>query len=270
MQPQQGQPRNQQQQEPLALLGGNGQDRTVIAFAQGFPIEDGTGVANQQTTVLRKHMIWALALVVLGTVVVVAIVVVVVVVATLNSKGERGGPTPSPVMGNPPAVPPPTLAPPVVPAPTVPIAAPSLPTVAPVAAPTTVSPNSPSTVAPAPIPTGSPPTVAPVVPPTTVPTNSPSNEVSTPIPTGSPTATVVLLENSKLTASDGAAGDEFGFSVAIAGDIIVVGAQRDDDNGNIDSGSAHIFTRTGTIWTQQAKLLASDSGAFDFFGTSGH
>ena len=39
--------------------------------------------------------------------------------------------------------------------------------------------------------------------------------------------------------------DEFGFSVAIAGDTIVVGARLDDDNGS-NSGSAYVFTRTET------------------------
>ena len=54
-------------------------------------------------------------------------------------------------------------------------------------------------------------------------------------------------------------------SVAIAGDTIVVGACQDDDNGT-DSGSAYVFTRTGTTWTEQAKLTASDGAADDQFG----
>ena len=69
-------------------------------------------------------------------------------------------------------------------------------------------------------------------------------------------------EQAKLTASDGAAFERFGFSVAIAGDTIVVGAYLDDN-----VGSAYVFTRTGTIWTQQAKLLGSD-GAPSNFGIS--
>ena len=70
-------------------------------------------------------------------------------------------------------------------------------------------------------------------------------------------------EQAKLTASDGAAGDQFGFrSVAIEGDTIVVGAYRDDDNGK-NSGTAFVFTRMGTTWTEQAKLTASDGAAVD-------
>ncbi len=44
-------------------------------------------------------------------------------------------------------------------------------------------------------------------------------------------------QEAKLLPSDGAAGDNFGFSVSISGDYAVVGAQTDDDNGD-DSGSA--------------------------------
>jgi hypothetical protein len=46
----------------------------------------------------------------------------------------------------------------------------------------------------------------------------------------------------KLTASDGASYDYFGWSVSISGDTIVVGANGDDDNG-LGSGSAYIFGR---------------------------
>ena len=72
-------------------------------------------------------------------------------------------------------------------------------------------------------------------------------------------------EQAKLTASDGAAGDRFGISVAISGDTVVVGAHEDDDSGS-ESGSAYVFQRSGTVWTEQAKLLASDGAANDEFG----
>lgn len=71
----------------------------------------------------------------------------------------------------------------------------------------------------------------------------------------------------KLNASDADAGDYFGFSVAIDGDTIVVGAIKDDDAGE-ESGSAYVFTRNGSIWTEQAKLTASDADAGDHFGYS--
>ncbi|EJK45826.1 hypothetical protein THAOC_35539, partial [Thalassiosira oceanica] len=71
----------------------------------------------------------------------------------------------------------------------------------------------------------------------------------------------------KLLAPDGATGDYFGESVAIHGDTIVVGAYLDDDNG-YNSGSAHVFVRSGEQWTHQDKLLAPDGAAGDYFGWS--
>ena len=71
----------------------------------------------------------------------------------------------------------------------------------------------------------------------------------------------------KLTASDGAGNDSFGSSVSIDGNAIVIGANRDSDNG-IFSGSAYVFTNAGGTWTQTAKLTASDGASFDSFGSS--
>ncbi len=72
-------------------------------------------------------------------------------------------------------------------------------------------------------------------------------------------------QQTKFTAADGAAGDEFGYSVALSGDTVVIGAARDDDKGN-DSGSAYVFTRSGASWSQQAKLTVADGAADDVFG----
>jgi hypothetical protein len=75
-------------------------------------------------------------------------------------------------------------------------------------------------------------------------------------------------QQAQLTASDGAVEDELGFSVALYGDTALVGALYDDVGANVDQGSAYVFTRTGTVWTEQAKLTASDGAADDNFGTS--
>src|SRR5262249_22798562 len=72
----------------------------------------------------------------------------------------------------------------------------------------------------------------------------------------------------KLTAFDGAAGDNFGFSVTVSGDTVVVGANNDDIGMNADQGSAYVFTRSGAFWTLQHKLTASDGAASDNFGIS--
>jgi hypothetical protein len=75
-------------------------------------------------------------------------------------------------------------------------------------------------------------------------------------------------QQAKLTASDGAAMDYFGGSVAVSGDTAVIGADGDDDNGDW-SGSAYVFARAADgTWSQQAKLTAADGAADDSFGTS--
>ena len=77
----------------------------------------------------------------------------------------------------------------------------------------------------------------------------------------------VWTQQAKITATDATAFDNFGFSVSISGDTVVIGSSRDDDAGS-SSGSAYVFVRRGGIWTQQAKLIAADGAAFEFFGES--
>ncbi len=74
-------------------------------------------------------------------------------------------------------------------------------------------------------------------------------------------------EQQKLIALDGALEDQFGRSVALKGDIAVIGAPRDDDDGE-DSGSAYVFAFGEGAWTQKKKLTASDGAADAEFGTS--
>ncbi|HIH29108.1 MAG TPA: hypothetical protein HA260_04830, partial [Thermoplasmata archaeon] len=69
----------------------------------------------------------------------------------------------------------------------------------------------------------------------------------------------------KLLASDAEQYDQFGVSVAIDGDIALIGASYKDDQGSY-SGAAYVFTRTGTTWTQQTKLLSTDGDSEDYFG----
>ena len=72
----------------------------------------------------------------------------------------------------------------------------------------------------------------------------------------------------KLTASDAAAVDRFGTSVAASGDTVIVGARSKDGPG-LDAGAAYVFQRDqGGIgnWGEVAKLTASDAEANDFFG----
>ncbi|MEE9129904.1 MAG: FG-GAP repeat protein [Phycisphaerales bacterium] len=71
-----------------------------------------------------------------------------------------------------------------------------------------------------------------------------------------------------LTAEDDEAGDRFGRSVAISGNVVVVGAVWDDHGGFTDAGSAYIFRFSNGSWTQEAKLTASDAASNDEFGRS--
>jgi cysteine-rich repeat protein len=82
-----------------------------------------------------------------------------------------------------------------------------------------------------------------------------------------------------LKASNTGASDSFGYSVAFAGDTLAVGAYSEDSaaqgvGGNQDddstpsSGAVYVFRRTGTSWQQEAYFKASNTGAYDGFGSS--
>ena len=77
------------------------------------------------------------------------------------------------------------------------------------------------------------------------------------------------IERAKLVASDGAAGDYFGYSVSLSADgqTALIGAYTNDDNGS-NSGSAYVFDWNGSAWIERAKLVASDGAANDYFGFS--
>ena len=75
------------------------------------------------------------------------------------------------------------------------------------------------------------------------------------------------VQETKLTAFDGAQDDEFGTSVSLCGDVCLIGASGDDDNGD-GSGSAYVFRFDGQSWAYERKLLASDGQAGELFGTS--
>src|SRR5690606_22769250 len=69
-------------------------------------------------------------------------------------------------------------------------------------------------------------------------------------------------EQQKLVASDRAGLDQFGFSVALSGDTVLVGAPYDDAR----TGSAYVFTHSGTGWTEQYQLAASGGVGDGWFG----
>ena len=89
----------------------------------------------------------------------------------------------------------------------------------------------------------------------------------------------VWSQQAYLKASNTGPGDFFGWAVELSGDLLVVGAPGESsnaagidgdqtDDSAVRSGAVYVFGRTGTVWSQQAYLKASNTGGSDFFGTS--
>ena len=116
------------------------------------------------------------------------------------------------------------------------------------------------------------PSISPSTPPSNSPTFSPSRMPSKSpslSPTASPSnppAVYFWNETAKLTASDGAADDEFGYSVAVSHNVLIIGAHRKDGL----TGSAYVFEKNVSTgyWRETAKLTASDAATNDYFGRS--
>ena len=75
-------------------------------------------------------------------------------------------------------------------------------------------------------------------------------------------------QKAKLTASDAAETDWFGFSVSISGTTAVVGAFKNNCVAGNDCGAVYLYEFDGTTWTQVAKLTVSDAAANDQLGYS--
>jgi uncharacterized repeat protein (TIGR01451 family) len=74
-------------------------------------------------------------------------------------------------------------------------------------------------------------------------------------------------QETKLTASDATSEDEFGFSVSISGNMVVIGTWLSNDAGS-NSGSAYVFEKKGANWNEEGKLTASDADSEDQYGRS--
>lgn len=77
-------------------------------------------------------------------------------------------------------------------------------------------------------------------------------------------------QQQKLLAGDKASSEQFGYSAALSndGNTAVVGARFESDSGTTENGAAYVYTRSGSTWTQQQKLLASDKASAYHFGSS--
>jgi hypothetical protein len=71
--------------------------------------------------------------------------------------------------------------------------------------------------------------------------------------------------SAELAPSDGATNDWFGESVAVLGTLALVGAPKHDAAGT-DAGAVYVYTSSGGVWSQTAKLTASDATADAWFG----
>jgi hypothetical protein len=80
----------------------------------------------------------------------------------------------------------------------------------------------------------------------------------------------VWTQQAKILASDAASGDQFGYSVSISsdGNTAIIGAFNESTSPNTSQGAAYVFTRSGSTWTQQQKIVASDAASSDIFGYS--
>jgi hypothetical protein len=72
----------------------------------------------------------------------------------------------------------------------------------------------------------------------------------------------------ELAATDGAAGDGFGYSLAISGGTIIAGAPGKTIGANTRQGASYVFTQSGSSWSQQQEILANDGAQYDSFGDS--
>ncbi len=75
-------------------------------------------------------------------------------------------------------------------------------------------------------------------------------------------------EQAKLVRSDAEMNEEFGSDVDIDGHTVIVGAMRDKVGANSLQGSAYVFSRTGSVWAEQAKLIATDGRTYELLGYS--
>ena len=73
-------------------------------------------------------------------------------------------------------------------------------------------------------------------------------------------------QDARLVADDGAAGEDFGYAVAILDTTLIVGADRAAVNGNTQQGAAYVFSQSAGAWTQTQKLTASDGATNEFYG----
>jgi hypothetical protein len=74
------------------------------------------------------------------------------------------------------------------------------------------------------------------------------------------------MQQQKIVGADSGDSDDFGNSVSISGNTVVIGARNNNGTAGVNQGAAYVFLRTGTTWTLQKKLLPLVPGGFEQFG----
>ncbi len=78
----------------------------------------------------------------------------------------------------------------------------------------------------------------------------------------------IWADKTELYPSDTPADGEFGYSVSISGSRLVTGANKSSPDGVNLAGAAYVYSRVGTVWSEDTKLVANDKAASDEYGTS--
>ncbi len=78
----------------------------------------------------------------------------------------------------------------------------------------------------------------------------------------------IWSQQQQLTASNGAVVDYFGSAIDLSNDTVVVGAYSHDHDSRLNSGSAYVFVRSGSTWSEQQILAAESPWSGDEFGAS--
>lgn len=78
-----------------------------------------------------------------------------------------------------------------------------------------------------------------------------------------------VQQGSAIVATDGSLGDLFGVSVVLVNDLLIVGSKADRTGSTAEHGSVYIFTRSGSVWTQQQKIpCPGGTTAVAWYGSS--
>jgi hypothetical protein len=77
----------------------------------------------------------------------------------------------------------------------------------------------------------------------------------------------VWQQQARIEDPGAASANGFGRTLALEGDTLIIGAPG-DDHAQVDSGAAHVFTRSGSVWTHRVTLHPAMPQLSEWFGSS--